>query len=543
MNRLLIVALLASLVLAACSDMPVRTVDDAIAAEESAIIATPVRNAVDVIWVVDNSNSMRPFQLRLARDLPALASALAELNVDFNFAVTTVWRDDTGFRDRPDPRELDSRFRPDGFRERCEEPRGPVLRAVDYRDNRGIVDIDALQSDFECLSAVGEEPNAATEMGLQVVQRRIIEEFQGNDPVGFLRDDALLVVIFLSDEDDCSQEQLRITSNACYQRTNYFDLTDVGEIERTLLEAKGANFEDPASVQAARDRVLVLGLIGPPIVGGVYKPTLIGPVSENAATTCSGVFTGLPGLPDSCSVAADCGVSGGILQYVCQNSECGLVVTANSSYRYWDLMRRFVPSYRPPGAEPEESGSASEGEETPAAPEGVDIWENDPIGFIPPPSEQPWRPICAADYSPVLRALARQITSVLELNCLPSRPRGCETNADCSAGAQCILSTNPQFGGCPAQNLCTDFRIQVELLEDEPRRARGSITAGEYCANFDSNRETTGGYIPAEDAEFYVDFRALRCPYGAGFNFTQGNQPADDVQFRLRYPVSISDDF
>lgn len=581
MKRLSIICTLLAASLAACSDMPVRGVGEAIGAEESAIIARPVRNAVDVLWVVDNSTSMRPFQLRLAADLPALASALAELNVDFNFAVVTVDIRDVAFRDRPPQSEFAARasFDPD-FAERCAEPRGPVLSASDYRLPSGRIDIDRLQVDFACIAAVGEDQGAATERGLEVVQRALEASDTFNE--GFLRDEALLVVIFISDEDDCSQaESANIRRNQCYMRSNYPRLLPVEQFEEALLRIKGADFSDPASVQEARDKILVLGLIGDPVVRQRdqpprFMPTLVTSELDDAAFTCTGTFTGLATLPPTCREARDCGVSTAVTIFECvkdigagpeDDGVCGIRLSANSSYRYWDLMRRFVPSYRPPGAPDPVATEASGTDASTAAPEsddspedgaasrGIFPWEDpseglgDELGFIPLAGEQPWRSICNPDYQPVLRALAGQITSILDTNCLPTSPKRCESNADCAGSARCILPTVPdpeaRFAGCPAEGFCEDFTLQIQYpTEGESGRfARGAISAGEYCRLFERQREITGGYEPAEDAEFYIDFRALRCPFGVGFNFTEGNQPGDNVEFRLRYPVSISDDF
>ncbi|TXD34942.1 hypothetical protein FRC98_17630 [Lujinxingia vulgaris] len=88
-----------------------------------------------------------------------------------------------------------------------------VLRAEDYTDERGELEVDRLSKDFACMSLVGVR-GWGFEQGLAAVARAFSPELTGGpdgDPAqypnaGFLRPDAETGVIFVSDENDCSHD-------------------------------------------------------------------------------------------------------------------------------------------------------------------------------------------------------------------------------------------------------------------------------------------------------------------------------------------------
>lgn len=88
-----------------------------------------------------------------------------------------------------------------------------VLRAEDYTSDQGVLDIESLSADFACMSLVGVR-GWGFEQGLAAVTRAFSPELTGGpdgDPsefpnAGFLRPDAQTGVIFVSDENDCSND-------------------------------------------------------------------------------------------------------------------------------------------------------------------------------------------------------------------------------------------------------------------------------------------------------------------------------------------------
>lgn len=94
-----------------------------------------------------------------------------------------------------------------------------VLRAKDYSDERGAIDIERLAADFGCMSLVGTR-GYPYEQGLASVIQSFSPELTGGplgDPeefpnAGFLRPDARTSVIFISDENDCSHDGRMVES-------------------------------------------------------------------------------------------------------------------------------------------------------------------------------------------------------------------------------------------------------------------------------------------------------------------------------------------
>ncbi len=90
-----------------------------------------------------------------------------------------------------------------------------VLRAQDYRQSDGLVDREALKDDFACMSMVGTK-GYAFEKGLSAVAKAVTPEMTGGtveNPTdstapnhGLLREDAQFSAIFLTDENDCSND-------------------------------------------------------------------------------------------------------------------------------------------------------------------------------------------------------------------------------------------------------------------------------------------------------------------------------------------------
>ncbi len=90
-----------------------------------------------------------------------------------------------------------------------------VLRASDYRTDRGGLDVDRLRADFACMSMVGSR-GYGFEKGLEAAVMAMSPEMTGGSTEvamlrsapnhGFLRDEARLAVMFASDENDCSHD-------------------------------------------------------------------------------------------------------------------------------------------------------------------------------------------------------------------------------------------------------------------------------------------------------------------------------------------------
>jgi hypothetical protein len=165
---------------------------------------------MDILFVVDNSGSMLEEQENLADNFPRFIEVLDNFDneLDYRVGVTTTGRDYTW--------QIDS-------------PLGPLPNSQTGGDNgallqscgmtrRWVEKADADRSNtFSCAAEVGDQ-GPAMEMPLAVIKQAFSDRVSDGTNAGFLRDDALLAIVILTDEDDCSYEQsvtLGLTEIAC----------------------------------------------------------------------------------------------------------------------------------------------------------------------------------------------------------------------------------------------------------------------------------------------------------------------------------------
>jgi hypothetical protein len=132
---------------------------------------------VDILWVMDDSGSMANDQNRLARNFEAFIHEFLNRDLDFQMAITTT----------------------DGT------PRGDGK----WNGNYIHLDTNAAQKnetkfirDFQRTINVGTR-GSPVEMGLHT-SLRFLQRYHNRKPMPFVRDDAYLVIIYISDEEDQS---------------------------------------------------------------------------------------------------------------------------------------------------------------------------------------------------------------------------------------------------------------------------------------------------------------------------------------------------
>jgi len=125
---------------------------------------------VDFLWVVDNSPSMEDLQENLALNLPAIMDLLDVVGVDYQIAVVTT--EDPGFR-------------------------GPVITPASP-------DAAAAFAEAMDVGIAGAGPNTGLQTGLDALSPPYTDP--GGAHEGFLRDDAGLRVIFVSNSVDQSSD-------------------------------------------------------------------------------------------------------------------------------------------------------------------------------------------------------------------------------------------------------------------------------------------------------------------------------------------------
>jgi hypothetical protein len=149
---------------------------------------------MDIVFVIDDSGSMGEEQANLATNFPKFVSVLDATTsgtgkpLDYRVAVTTTGKSySLVVLGIPTPPEKGD----DGkFRNNCGGPKRWLERGE-------------AGNFFPCRAKVGTS-GPSEEMPLEAMRLGLDERMKDGTNAGFLRDDALLAVVFLTDEDDCS---------------------------------------------------------------------------------------------------------------------------------------------------------------------------------------------------------------------------------------------------------------------------------------------------------------------------------------------------
>jgi hypothetical protein len=157
---------------------------------------------VDVLWVVDNSGSMASHQENLARNFQAFIELFSRNSVDYRLAVTTtdIFRDQGQFKGTP----------------KILSPSADVAQRFAQNIRVGTsgspyeAGLEAAQLAIE-RQAQANAPKLAQIQGCQdqCTTAQCIQDCPGKFPIDFLRPDAYLYLIFVSDEEDKSPHDVR----------------------------------------------------------------------------------------------------------------------------------------------------------------------------------------------------------------------------------------------------------------------------------------------------------------------------------------------
>ncbi len=139
----------------------------------------------DILWVIDNSGSMASSQNNLAANMDSFIAKFQDRQLDFRMAVITT----DAYRDKVDGKPHKSLFR-DG-----NEKNGPTGWPVISSDTPNLRET-FLKNVLQGAEGNGDERPFAS----------IVSALENPTNAGFIRPDALLAVIILSDEDDFSHD-------------------------------------------------------------------------------------------------------------------------------------------------------------------------------------------------------------------------------------------------------------------------------------------------------------------------------------------------
>lgn len=137
-----------------------------------------LNNKVDILFVVDNTSSMLQHQQRLAAQLNPLITDLNKLKMDYRFAITTT-----------------SMGQPS---QSCPQSSRSLIGQPKYLTSKNI-------QSFQDRFVVGQS-GCDIERGLDAMAHVISEQYLSSINSDFIRSDALLIVNFITDEEDKSDE-------------------------------------------------------------------------------------------------------------------------------------------------------------------------------------------------------------------------------------------------------------------------------------------------------------------------------------------------
>ena len=186
-----------------------------------------VCSKMDILFVIDDSGSMGEEQANLSQNFPqfieVLDTYMADSGIlDYRVAVTTTGRDveyvlDPN-QDLPFPSPIPFPVIPSS-----EDGDNGVMRQECGMTRRWLERDDGdVANTFACVANVG-TGGPALEMPLYATQLALGDRMSDGTNAGFLREDALLGVVILTDEDDCSRadDGFTIGSDACQDNPDY----------------------------------------------------------------------------------------------------------------------------------------------------------------------------------------------------------------------------------------------------------------------------------------------------------------------------------
>lgn len=257
-NHLLTLSLALVPAAAACNSHPLKSVELKSAQEDDDTVPLSINRDVDILFVIDNSRSMAEEQATLARNFGPLVERLAGVDANYRIAITTT---DTGHlhcsgSDAGNFKLSSCRRRPEDFQTTqgddyfdeacvsvCNHEQIEILPTTTFQDSTprprpwiesidGVTNlaegVDPVEA-FQCFGPQGvtgcgfESPLEAMRLGLLQAGDERSEEY------GFMRPGAILAVIIVTDEADCSARYADVT-----------DPWDVSEGSRALWSPQNA---------------------------------------------------------------------------------------------------------------------------------------------------------------------------------------------------------------------------------------------------------------------------------------------------------------
>jgi len=195
---------------------------------------------MDIVFVVDDSGSMDQEQTNLAANFPKFITVLDSFKtksgakLDYRVAVTTTGRDVKYSIELPGLGSLPQDEKGDDGAFKNTKACGATKRWVDKADSDK-------STRFSCLAKVGTS-GPSIEMPLESLKLALNDRVADGTNAGFLRPDALLAVVILTDEDDCSRQDNNFVykgDGACETMDHVQPLTDYVSMLDTAAKGPG----------------------------------------------------------------------------------------------------------------------------------------------------------------------------------------------------------------------------------------------------------------------------------------------------------------
>ncbi len=194
---------------------------------------------MDIIFVIDDSGSMSEEQNNLAANFPKFVSKIESFKtksgakLDYRLAVTTTGRNLTYNVSIPFGGTMPMSEKGDDGAFRSKKECGTSKRWIERTDANA-------SSEFSCLAKAG-TGGASIEMPLEATKLALVDRVNDGTNAGFLRPDALLAVVILTDEDDCSREDNNFTiqNDSCETMPNVQPVTHYKQVLDTAAKGEG----------------------------------------------------------------------------------------------------------------------------------------------------------------------------------------------------------------------------------------------------------------------------------------------------------------
>ena len=221
---------------------------------------------VDILFVIDNSRTMEEEQQTLVEEAPEMIyNLILQDNILINSLHIGVISTDLGIGpygglinscdEEGDRGEL--QHTPNPNIEGCSDI-GEIPLYLSYSTQT--TDLDTIVQQFRCIVALGID-GCGIEQPLEAARKALIDQtLPGGVNEGFLRDNAILVIVFLTDEDDCSIADYSMFDEATSVNLNIICTLQVIENSDYLYPV--SYFVDAISSLKEDPRDIIVTLIG-----------------------------------------------------------------------------------------------------------------------------------------------------------------------------------------------------------------------------------------------------------------------------------------